>query len=276
MDMGQEELTFMEINGIKLGIYYRLKEGGPVLVFIHGYPGQISNWKYLLRYFEERCSVVAYDQRGFGSSDKPQIVSFHDYINDLRELLRTLGIDEKDSILIGHSFGGLVAEWYTGEHEVKGLVLIGSIVEVKASLMDKILWNTPPWLWKWLLYTDNPLTRRLYRNLFFSPSTPYEVFKEFMEDNRDYIEGLPGYVFQYGKYYCGNNAEGVLKKISCPTLILVGRDDRVTPPEESRRIHELIPHSKLVILENSGHMVLYERPSELNRLIEEFILSIHE
>ncbi len=274
--MDREDLTFIEVNGVKLGVYYRLKDTGPVLVFIHGYPGQISNWKYLLNYFEGRYSVIAYDQRGFGSSDKPQVVSFQDYLGDLREILRSLGIDERNSILIGHSFGGLVAEWYAGEHEIKGLVLIGSIVEVKASLMDRILWGTPPWLWKWLLYTDNPLTRRLYRNLFFSPSTPYEVFEDFMEDNRDYIEGLPGYVFQYGKYYRGNNAEEILKKVKCPTLILVGRDDRVTPPEESKRIHELIPHSRLVILENSGHMVLYERPSELNKLIEEFILSISE
>ncbi len=260
-----------EVNGIRIGVYKDLEGEGPVLTFIHGFPGQISNWKYQLEYFRGKFSLVAYDQRGFGTSDKPERVSFKEYLSDLEALLRKLGLKDEDVVLIGHSFGGMVSEWYAGAHPVKGLVLIGSLVEMKPDVTDRIIWHLPPFLWKPPLFSDNFLTRRLYRKMFFSPSTPEEVFKDFMRDNKEYIESLPAHVFRYSRYYVNHSAEEALKRIKCPTLIIVGEDDVVTPPRESERIHRLVPNSKLIVLERSGHMVLYEKPDEINQLIENFV-----
>ncbi len=264
-------VTYEEVNGVRIGVYRDLRGKGPVLVFIHGFPGQISNWKYQLDYFRGKLPVVAYDQRGFGTSDKPERVSFEEYLSDLEALLRKLDLKDEDVILIGHSFGGMVSEWYAGTHTVRGLVLIGSLVEMRPDLMDRIIWNFPSFLWKPLLFSDNFLTRRLYRKLFFSPHTSEDVFEDFMRDNKEYIELLPPHVFRYSKYYINHSAEDVLRSIKCPTLVIVGQDDIVTPPRESERIHELVSSSRLVVLERSGHMVLYERPDEVNQLIEEFV-----
>jgi len=266
---------YINVNGIKLNVYdsaekciYKEKLA---LVFLHGLPGQISNWKYQIAYFEEKYRVIAYDQRGFGKSDKPVKVSIGDYLEDLDKVLENRGLHPENIILIGHSFGGMVAQAYARIRKIKGLILVGSLVKVKPDIFDKIVWHLPPIFWRKILYTENPLTRRLYRKIFFSPSTPKKVFEEFLRDNKEYLETLPAYVFRYGKYFVDYDASTWLRKIEAPTLIIVGRDDKVTPTSESEILHKLIPNSKLVIIENAGHLVLYEKAKELNRIIDGFI-----
>ena len=272
---------FITINGLRIRIYDSKREieeyKKPLtLVFLHGSPGQISNWKHQLEYFKKYYRVIAYDQRGYGMSDKPRKVTVNDYLDDLFKILRELSVKEGETVLIGHSFGGMIAQTYASEYNIKGLVLIGSLVKPEVTLLDRFIWNTPPILWRRILFTNNPLTRRLYRKIFFSPSTPESVFIEFMSDNTEYIESLPGYVFQYERFFKDYDATEILPKIRCPTLIIVGKDDRITPVEQSEKLHRLIPNSKLVIIDNAGHLILYEKPKEINKLIYEFVSSLED
>ena len=241
------------------------------LVFLHGSPGQISNWKYQVKYFERKYRTIVFDQRGYGESDKPKKVCLEDYINDLDTILEKLNIDLKHVVLIGHSFGGMVAQTYAAKRNILKLVLIGSLVRFKPDIFDKIIWYMPSILWKKILFTKNFLTMRLYRDIYFSKSCPDNIFNEFMADNEKYIESLPAYVYRYLKYFVDYDATDFLKRIKVPTLIVVGEEDKVTPPEYSREIAKLIPNSKLVIVKNAGHLILYEKHEELNKIIEEFI-----
>jgi len=273
-----KDYFFVEVNGVSLRAYdsVRLKSytNDLTLVFIHGSPGQISNWKYLIDYFKEYYRVIAYDLRGYGMSDKPLVVSMDDYIKDLRELMEVLKVNNGNAVLIGHSFGGMVAQEYASRYGVRGLVLIGSLVRTHPDIIDKIVWRLPPFLWRKLLFTENPLTKVLYRKLFFSPKTPESIYEEFMRDNKDYIESLPPHVFRYMKYFVNYDASKSVSKIKCPTLIIVGSDDKVTPPEQSKELHTLIPNSKLVVIPNAGHLVLYEKPQELIKEIMNFIIKV--
>lgn len=177
-------------------------------------------------------------------------------------------------ILIGHSFGGIIAQTYASENEVKGLVLIGSLIRLKASLLDKIIWKTPPILWRKLLFTNNPLTRRFYKSLFFSKTVSEDIFKEFINDNEEYLERLPGYVLQYEKFFQEYDGRKFLSRIKCPTLIIVGEEDKIAPLSEAKEIGNLIPNSKLVVIKNAGHLVLYEKYELLNSTIHNFIKSL--
>ena len=267
---------FTEVNGVKIRVYDSLREGFEydtplTLVFLHGLPGQISNWRYQLDYFKKLYRTVAYDQRGFGMSDKPKKVELKDFLKDLDAILEKLGIPVENAVLIGHSFGGLVAQTYACGKDLKGLVLIGSVAWKRASFIDKFIWYMPSIFWHRLFFTENRFTRKMYRELFFSPSTSQEIFEQFMKDNKEYIESLPAHVFRYDKCYRDYDASKILNNIKCPTLIIVGEHDKVTPPEHSKKLHQLIPNSKLEIVKDAGHLILYEKPSELNRMIHEFI-----
>jgi len=271
----QSNLFFVELNGLKIQVYDSSKrysyQTPLTMIFLHGSPGQISNWKYQISYFEGKYRVIAYDQRGYGRSDKPIEVTLNDYLDDLTSLMSKLDISAEDAVLIGHSFGGMVAQSYARDHVIKGLVLIGSLVKTKPDIIDKIIWHLPPIFWRRLFFTENPFTRKMYRDLFFSPSTPDEIFEEFLEDNKEYLESLPAHVFRYMKFFQDYDASNWLSEVNAPTLIIVGEDDKVTPKDESIKIHELLPNSRLVILEKAGHLVLYERAGDLNKLIDEFI-----
>ena len=270
---------FTEINGIRIRLYDsfhdNFKYNNPIiLIFLHGSPGQISNWRYQIDYFKRFYRVVAYDQRGFGMSDKPEKVRLEDYIRDLDTIFTYLEISDEDVVLIGHSFGGLVSQTYACDREVKGLVLIASLAWRKAKLMDKFIWYTPSIFWHRILFTDNKFMRKIYRKLFFSPNVDDHVFNQFIEDNKEYIEKLPVHILRCEKCYEGYDASETLDKIKCPTLIIVGEHDKVTPLKHSKKLHQLISNSRLNIVEDAGHLILYEKPDEINKLIHQYILSL--
>ncbi len=266
------------MKGVR-GISLKICEGGPkqtrpALVFLHGMPGQISNWKYQLSYFCKRYWCIAYDQRGYGESDKPKRVSLEDYLLDLDEVLEHFELGPEEVVLIGHSFGAMVAQTYAKERRIKGLVLIGSLFKWEVSTLDRIIAVLPPIFWRRILFTKNPLTVRVYKDMFFSPKTPKEVFEEFMRDNERYISSLPPHVHRYWKFFADYDARPWLSEVDVPTLVMVGADDKVTHPSWSEEIHRLLPNSKLVTIKGAGHLVLYERPDEVNREIEGFIRSL--
>lgn len=268
----------LDVNGARLNVYdsgnEKKYENSTALVFLHGTPGQISNWKYQIGYFKKYYRTIVYDQRGFGASDKPKKVSLNDYLLDLEELLRKLDVNENNAILIGHSFGGIIVQEFAASHKVKGIVLVGSLLRLAPDIFDKVIWYLPSFLWKPVLFKMNPLTLKLYRDMFFSENVPDEVYEDFVRDNKDYIESLPAHVFRYLKYFKDYDASSSLKRISLPTLIIVGMSDKVTPVEYSVEINQLIPGSRLEIIEDAEHMVIIEKYSEVNRLIHDFTKSI--
>ena len=196
---------YLEVNNVKLRVLDsgrdKLYSDKTTLFFLHGSPGQISNWKYLINYFKEYYRIIAYDLRGYGMSSKPREVLLEDYLRDQEALMKELGVRDKDVVLIGHSFGGLVVQEYAVRHRVKAIVLIGSVAKLKPDMIDHIVWILPSVFWRKLFFTENIFTRKLYRKVFFSPKTPESVYEEFLRDNKEYIESLPAHVFRYLKYF---------------------------------------------------------------------------
>jgi len=276
--LSKGNILFINMDSVRLKVYdsalTKNYDERTTLVFLHGSPGQISNWKYQIKYFEQYYRVIAYDQRGYGESTKPKKVSLNDYLDDLTRILENRNLEIEDVILVGHSFGGMVAQAYAAKNKVKGLVLVGSLVKLRPDIIDWIVWYLPSIFWKRLFFTENFLTRKLYRQIFFSDYAPDEIYEEFIRDNADYISSLPGHAFRYLKYFRDYDATAFLSEIKSPTLIIVGEHDKVAPPDQSKNIHEKIPGSELVIVEKAGHFVLYEKEEEINNLIHSFIKSL--
>ncbi len=272
----EKSTYYIQINNTRIKVYDSRTDSDHTLIFLHGVPGQMSNWKYQIAYFKNKYRVIAFDLRGYGDSDKPPKISLDDHLSDLDEIIEELSIEKSKAFLIGHSYGCIVALEYAVRNKVAGLVLIGPVAEFKADFMDKIIWYLPPFIWKKLFFTMNPLTIRLYRKMFFSPITSNQVFNDFVKDNKEYIEGLPAHVYRYTKYLVGYRVGEEVSQINTPTLIIVGEDDKVTPPEHARKIHSLIKNSRLKIIPGAGHLILYEKYDQLNELIDEFISNIIE
>ena len=65
-----------------------------------------------------------------------------------------------------------------------------------------------------------------------------------------------------------------LEEIRCPSLLVVGSHDAITPPEEMRRIAEMIPEARLAEISGAGHMAPLEKPAKVNAAIAEFLESL--
>ena len=65
--------------------------------------------------------------------------------------------------------------------------------------------------------------------------------------------------------------EEELPKISCPALIVWGAHDTLVPVKDAKRMEELIPGSRRVVFERTGHVAMLERPERFNRLLREFL-----
>ncbi len=66
----------------------------------------------------------------------------------------------------------------------------------------------------------------------------------------------------------------ILKDIKCPSLVVVGEEDTLKPIKFSEIISENIANSKMAIIPDCGHVTIFEKPEELNKLIIEFLNSI--
>ncbi len=69
----------------------------------------------------------------------------------------------------------------------------------------------------------------------------------------------------------GFNIMGSISSITTPALIICGADDTLTPPKYSLYLKNGIKDSQLITVEDAGHMVMLEKPEEVNRAIEQFI-----
>src|SRR5437773_7549056 len=96
-------------------IHYRVEGKGPVLILHPGGPGM--EWKYArMPELEKFLTVVYLDPRGAGDSSRPGAGAYRmeDYVSDLEALREALGLDRM--ILLGHSYGGMVAQSYALAH----------------------------------------------------------------------------------------------------------------------------------------------------------------
>jgi len=246
-------------------------QDGPVIVLLHGALGQLTNWKYQIQHLRDRWRVVAYDCRNHGGSDKLLKLTPENTVEDLELLLKKLGI-EKDIILVGHSYGGMVAQAFArGNPQVAKLVLVSSSPRYTPDMVDKLLQVLPVFLWKKVLLTDNRFSRYFYRKTYFSDATPREIVEAFFADNKEHLENMPPHTVLCFKDFWGFDSTAWLSEIKAPTLIVVGKDDKVCPLSVAEEMHRLIPDSRLVILDKCGHIPMYERRVELNRELENFI-----
>lgn len=236
------------------------------IVFIHGGAGNLLNWKYQLPHFSKKYRTIAYDWRGCGNSDNATSYTFDDHYSDFRALLKLLKVPPRP-ILVGHSYGCLIARRYISEYPMDKFVNAGLSLGGEGGWLRGLLYlprfvQIP--IYKYLLLPKNPT---LAKWLFASKNTPIDKIKEFLDDNKiPSMELLLGF-----KSFRVEESIEWVKNYQGKMLVIVGKEDKLAKPEEMKRLSELAPNSRLEIIPNVGHFLLCETPQRFNRLVEAFI-----
>ena len=257
-------------------VYYNIKRGEKrFLVFLHGWPHNHTIWKKELRFFQKKkYSTLALDLRGHGKSDKPE--NFSDYsirkfAKDIHYLVKSEKIH--DFILIGHSFGGMVALSYYAlfPKEAKALVLLDTIYEnpLKHIALLKHFNLTP--------ITEHILRFILKKVRIKKKHFPEVDFSRF-KDHTDFFYWLKGAEKTPLKSILACLEEMVrfdkrelLPKIKIPTLILEGEKDTKTCVKDVKEMAKKIKNSKLVIVKGASHDVNIRKPEDVEKIVLGFL-----
>jgi pimeloyl-ACP methyl ester carboxylesterase len=262
------------INTIELG------EGTPLL-FIHGLSGSWPNWLEQLPVLAAEHRVIAVDLPGFGSSPMPEHdISISRYARLLDGLLAQLGLDAV--AVVGNSMGGFIgAELAIAfPQRVERLVLISAagISTLGDARTDRLL----PSLRRaerilaasgaWVASKSDTVARRarlreatLYIVLRHPSRLPAALAAEQLRG-----AGKPGFL-QALEDILDYDFRDRLPEIACPTLIVWGDGDRLINVRDADVFAELIPGSRKVIFEDTGHMAMLERPAAFNALLKDFL-----
>ncbi len=262
------------VNTIELG-------SGPPLVFVHGLSGSWPNWLEQLPVLAAERRVIAIDLPGFGHSPMPrERITISGYARLLDGLLDALAIDA--AAVVGNSMGGFIsAELAIAfPQRVERMVLVSpaglsTFRDRRASRalpalkrLELLVAAYTAWVAsKSDMVSKRPLLRQATLGLVTAHPgrLPAALAAEQVRG-----AGKPGFV-QALEANLSYDFRDRLPEIACPTLIVWGDRDRVITVRDADIYAELIPGSRKVVYQDTGHIAMVERPAAFNALLKEFL-----
>src|SRR5262245_3586567 len=259
-----------QVNGINID--YRDGGRGIPVILIHAFPMNQAMWDDQVLALAPICRVITMDLRGFGASDIPRGPYWMALMaSDVRGLMARLGIER--AILAGLSMGGYVAMsfYHNFPDSVSGLVL----ADTRAA-------------------ADTPEGRE--RRFASAEKADRDGVESIVDEmvrlllSQAAIDTRPDVVNRVRQIALQKGPEGLaaaqrgmadrpdstqmLANVDCPTLVLVGSEDRLSTPEETRGWQERIPNSRLGMISGAGHLSNIEQPEAFNTAIVDFITTL--
>ena len=241
-------------------------EGGPkdaeVVLLLHGFGGNKDNWTRFSKFLTGSYRVIAPDLPGFGES--AQHPDWHYSLPPQRSRMngftQALGLERFH--VVGHSMGGHLAALYT--HKYPGQVLSmalfnnAGIVAPNESEMQRLLAEGKNPL---IVNTLEDFDRLLTIVFYNKPFVPWPVKGVLAQDAIDHAE-FNQFIFESYKSDSFSGLEPILSYIENPVLILWGEYDRVLDVSSVKVMRPLLPRVEVVIMKDTGHAPMLERPAE--------------
>lgn len=286
----KEQEGLLAVTGGK--IWYRVTGEGhktPVLM-LHGGPGYPSYYFNPLMEIGRERPVITFDQLGCGRSDRitdTTLMTVDSYVEQTKALLNHLGV--KEFYLYGHSWGTMLGTDYYLKYKdgIKGLMLASPCLSSKiwATDADTLISTLPDSI---SLVLRNEIRGASPDSATLASAIGY-YFSNFYTRKQPTSADLDSAHAQWGmsvyQYMWGTSefsATGTLKnydrtgdlnKINVPTLYITGEFDAARP-STVRYYQSLTPNSKLVIIENAGHMTMHDNPAEDIKAISGFLSEV--
>jgi proline iminopeptidase len=275
---------YLEVDGARL--FFRSVGNGTPLVVVHGGPGMSHDYlaPQLTRLLAGDLRLIFYDQRASGRSSgagDTTRLTMAQFVEDLEQVRRRLGLERLN--LLGHSFGGLLAMYYAAAHpsRVERLLLVDTSpaswelnvpyfrrtiaerqTEADKREMEAVADRAP----------GDPIAMDRYLKVFFrtffhdralSDSLSLGIDEQWLTNNA--VTGRLVWA-DLGRY----DIHDQLSRISAPTLILHGGAS-VISVEGAEAIHNRIPLTRLIVLEDVGHFPYVEAPQAFQAAVKAFV-----
>jgi pimeloyl-ACP methyl ester carboxylesterase len=242
--------------------YYDHGQGEP-LVLVHGLGAEADVWAYCLGPLSQTHRVIAPDLLGFGRSNKPLInYRMATFVEMLERFLQALAVPRVS--LVGNSMGGWISAWFAIQfpERVNKLILndaigvVAGAVEVPVDLRPSSLQGMREVL-EFMFYDKGLVTHGLVEAAyeFHLERNDGPTIASVLETIRLKLDRLDDH----------------LASMKAPTLLVWGDSDRVSPLSVAENYQRLIPHAKLEIIPQCGHIPALEKPQELIEHVARFL-----
>ena len=267
------EGEFIDIDRVRL--HYIDRGQGPAVVLVHGNGSMIQDFELsgIVDKLAETNRVIVFDRPGYGHSDRPDFRNFDPRSQAalLRRALLRLHVE--DPVIVGHSWGTLIALWMGVMHPnaIRGLVLMSGYYYPSLRL-DVPLLSMPaiPYVGTFLRHTVSPVLGRMMwplvkRRVFGPPATP-----------EPFASGYPVWMsLRPGTLYASASETAMMQsaaselapqfeRLKVPVTLLAGASDRlVSTKAQTMRLHKALRMSRLHVVEGKGHMLHHEAPDDV-------------
>jgi pimeloyl-ACP methyl ester carboxylesterase len=233
--------------------------GDPVVVLHHstGNPG----WTPFFEHLASKNALTVPDMPGYGQSERPQ------WARDPRDIailvhhtLDKFGLEKV--ALVGVGFGGYIAAEMAAmnQHRLSSLVLVGAagLQPDEGEILDQMLIDFPEYVRAG--FRDDAA----YESVFGAePEPPIKELWDFSREMTARITWKP--------YMFSRRLAPTLADVETPTLIIWGSEDRVVPPSCAKQYAAALPNAKVEMIDGAGHLVEYEDPERVAKLIAQHI-----
>jgi pimeloyl-ACP methyl ester carboxylesterase len=238
----------------------------PAVLLLHAWVESSACFDRLLPALPPSLRVFAMDQRGHGDADKPADgYALVDFADDIEAFMDAVGLPS--AVLLGSSSGGYVAQQVAVHvpHRVDGLVLVGA---------PRSLQGRPAFADEVDRLTDLVDATWVEESLTWFPRY-HDVPDWYIKDRiRDGLR-VPAHVWRAGLTGLTTAVPpSESGTITVPTLIIWGERDELLPLQDGEMLAAAIPGSRLVVYEDTGHVVLWEQPERIAADLTDFVTNL--
>src|SRR5580765_3702411 len=267
---------FVTVNGLRLHVVETgdASPGRPAMILLHGIARHAHTFDHIAGDFSRTYRVLAVDMRGHGDSawspDGAYLVQ--DYVKDLEGLVDQLQLTRVT--LLGNSTGGRVAQVYAGLHpdNVARLVVEDVGPERPQNIADAFARRVEQEKNGWAS-EDELVTRLVTQN----PRTPEPRLRTYAryglkrrDDGRLIWKRDPNLV----KGFIETELWDSVRKITAPTLYVIGGGSRIVPPETQQKLKDTLPNVRIVVMPGLGHYPDEEDTAGFMKIVTEFLQRI--
>ncbi|MFX1313489.1 MAG: alpha/beta fold hydrolase [Promethearchaeota archaeon] len=279
--------AFADVNGIK--ICYEIHGKGYPIILVHGFGDKKEHWRAQVGDLSNYFKVIRFDNRGAGKSERPDgLYSMELYADDINALMEYLEIEKAH--IIGHSLGGMIVQNFILKYPhrtnkvilintLSGITLPGVPSEKGIEMYRKDAINSLKELMKdpinkflegakrsysrsfWKVMVENP--KKKFHGIWSVEDLVQEKLNNptTVKDINNQVEALKTH-----------NVYKRLPSIRNKVLILAAEKDKTCTTTMNKKTLDLIPNSKLIIIEKAAHQSILEKAPEVNKIIIDFLM----
>lgn len=256
-------------EGTTKRLYFEAAGHGPPILFLHGLGMGRKVWEPIVQRLKSQYRCIWFDMYGFGDHKPPQElrhISFDEWITEVQDIMQALELSKIH--LVGHSLGSLVALAFAAQYPSLCLSVtaistfpefgptLTNAFEQRAQKVEKV-------------GIDGIIHDLLQGG--FSPHT-LKNSPHILEHYRHIVSQNTSFQYALACRSVANvTIEPLLHQIRTPVQLIVGLDDKVTPPALSESVCQMVPDCIMAALDECGHQIHMEKPEEVAKIIHDFL-----